>query len=111
MVVASMMTACCMLVKSCEYEMTRLITAGCRWVMMVAHELTTIVNSTHTCVNVYNQCISGAYERKAVELLLARTATSRGKVYPKFIRGDDPGLVPGCLQAVLRASSQWTELF
>ena len=69
MVVASMMTACCMLVKSCEYEMTRLITAGCRWVMMVAHELTTIVNRTQTSVNVYEpgitmQGISGAYERK-----------------------------------------------
>lgn len=58
MVVASMMTACCMLVKSCEYEMTRLITAGCRWVMMVAHELTTIVNRTQTSVNVYEPGIT-----------------------------------------------------
>ena len=43
-----------MLVKSYEYyEMTRLITAGCRWVMMGADELTTIVNRIQTSVNMY----------------------------------------------------------
>ena len=91
MVVASMMTACCMLVKSCEYEMTRLITAGCRWVMMVAHELTTIVHSTHTPAWTY---ITSAFQGPMKEKLWSCCWPGQQRAVERFIRNLSEEMIP-----------------
>lgn len=83
-----------MLVKSCEYEMTRLITAGCRWVMMVAHELTTIVNRTQTSVNVYGPGIIRAFQGPMKEKLWSCCWPGQQRAVERFIRNLSEESIP-----------------